>query len=96
MASGGDLGSVEVGNISQVLPFFYFDGSPNKKGKSCDFADALKEDFQMDNRYFFGIYPNVGGRWSDRKPIPKLNLGIGYFQGGYLSMKVNSQTQIDK
>jgi hypothetical protein len=25
----------------------------NKKGKSCDFADAIREDFQMDNRYFF-------------------------------------------
>jgi hypothetical protein len=24
----GGRGSVEVGNISQVLPFIYFDGSP--------------------------------------------------------------------
>ena len=46
-----------------------------------DATPHLREDFQSDNQYYLGIFPNVvGGGVSDRKQITKLNLGIGNYQ----------------
>ena len=39
---------------------------------------SLGKTSQRDNRNYLEMFPNLG---SDRKPIPKLNLGIIYFQG---------------
>ena len=56
-----------------------------------DATPHLREDFQSDNQYYLGIFPNVvGGGVSDRKQITKLNLGIGNTSFDYDGKFLNS------
>ena len=51
------------------------------------------EDFQIDNRYYLGIFSNLRGRGVGQKNKSQFKFGNWLFPGGALLMKVNSQTQ---